>query len=193
MAKKKDVRELLIQKATEQFARKGYLETTTKELATAAGVNSALVYYYFKNKEDILYIIIERSSKKLYEMLRDIQSSDMDSIECLAELIKTYLIFTMEQSETTKIIDQSTDKLKGHQKAQCIRRQGDIYHIFINQIRKIRSEGRLKDVHPEVVNLITMGMMNWLPRWFKSEGLLKMDVIVDQMIEVLFHGSINGV
>ena len=169
MAHKKDVRELLLQKATVKFARYGYLETTTKQIAAAAKVNSALVYYYFKNKEDILYNIIERSSKGLYLLLMEIQVDDgIDPVEGLRRLIRTYLEYAMEQYDTTKIIMDSTDKLKGTQKAQCIKRQNDIYHIFIDQINRIKSDGYLKEVYPEVVNLITMAMMNWLPRWYKK-------------------------
>jgi TetR/AcrR family transcriptional regulator len=47
------VRQRLLVKATELFARKGYAATTVREIVTAAGVTKPVLYYYFRNKEGL--------------------------------------------------------------------------------------------------------------------------------------------
>ena len=44
------------------FTRKGYLNTTTQDIIDEVNISRGLLYYHFKNKEDILYCIIERLS-----------------------------------------------------------------------------------------------------------------------------------
>ncbi|HEU0077011.1 MAG TPA: TetR family transcriptional regulator [Longimicrobiaceae bacterium] len=46
--------------AEELFARQGFAATTTKQIGTAAGVNPALIHYYFGNKEGLYRALLRR-------------------------------------------------------------------------------------------------------------------------------------
>ncbi|MCB5362721.1 TetR/AcrR family transcriptional regulator [Pusillimonas sp. CC-YST705] len=48
-----ETRDRLIQAATELFCRKGYANTSIREIAQAAQANSALIKYYFRDKEGL--------------------------------------------------------------------------------------------------------------------------------------------
>ena len=191
MAQKKDIRELLIAKATERFAEKGFTETTTKEIAEAANVNSALLYYYFKSKKDLLSVIIERAELGLLNILRGIKDKDIVPIERLTEMIKSYVRYSIENYHTTKVVIWSTDKLTGYQKKQSLSRQKEIYEIFNNEIKRIKDCGCMSEIHPQTANLIIMGMINWCPLWYKKNGILKLDEIIDQMTNGLFFGILK--
>lgn len=54
-------RAVILDAATELFGRRGYHETTIKDIAAAADVSSGLLYSYVKSKEDVLFLIIARS------------------------------------------------------------------------------------------------------------------------------------
>ena len=61
-----DRREQIIDAAMHVFARKGYSNATNKDIAIEAGITPGLIYYYFENKEALLYAILEaRSPLKL--------------------------------------------------------------------------------------------------------------------------------
>ena len=49
----------ILQAASRLFSEKGYDGTRVFEIAEAAGVNKALIYYYFQSKEDILDSLID--------------------------------------------------------------------------------------------------------------------------------------
>ena len=78
-----DKRELLIQAAVDLFAQKGFTGTSVRDIGKAAKVNTSLVYYYFKDKEEILYSIIERSNRDLIAVLKEIQTKESDPLDCL--------------------------------------------------------------------------------------------------------------
>ena len=56
---KQDRRQQIIAAAMELFAKKGFRGTTTRDLATQADVNEAIIFRYFKTKEELYSAIIE--------------------------------------------------------------------------------------------------------------------------------------
>lgn len=59
------MRESILDAAEERFARQGYAATPLREIAEAAGVNPAMVHYYFGSKHDLLRQVLERTLQPL--------------------------------------------------------------------------------------------------------------------------------
>ena len=59
---KPDRRQQIIEAAMQVFARKGFRGTTTRDLAAHADVNEAIIFRYFKNKEELYRAIIEHKA-----------------------------------------------------------------------------------------------------------------------------------
>lgn len=54
-----EAKERIIKASIELFSQKGYDATRVNDIASAANVNKALIYYYFKNKQDILDFMVQ--------------------------------------------------------------------------------------------------------------------------------------
>ena len=54
-----NAKERIVETATQHFSEKGFIGSTMNEIAEAAEVNKALIYYYFPSKQTILDHIIE--------------------------------------------------------------------------------------------------------------------------------------
>ena len=66
------------------FMEKGYTNTTTQDIVDKVNISRGLLYYHFKNKEDILYCLVERYSDRL---LKDIYSIVYDEDKTAIEKI----------------------------------------------------------------------------------------------------------
>lgn len=55
-----DTSDLILDAAEELFARQGFAATTVKQIGAAAGVNPALIHYYFGNKEGLYRALLGR-------------------------------------------------------------------------------------------------------------------------------------
>ena len=92
------------------FMEKGYVNTTTQDIVDKVNISRGLLYYHFKNKEDILYCLVERYSEKL---LRDIHvivnDDDKTAIEKIRDFIDATIISTdnvsAEGTELQKTVD----------------------------------------------------------------------------------------
>ncbi|MFD1426299.1 AcrR family transcriptional regulator [Kroppenstedtia sanguinis] len=68
----------LIDAALRIFSRKGFGESTTKDIAKEAGVTDGLIYHYFKSKEDLLWAILDKYTL-LHQMQEELSRMDLEA------------------------------------------------------------------------------------------------------------------
>ena len=78
------------------FMEKGYTNTTTQDIVDKVNISRGLLYYHFKNKEDILYCLVEQYSDKL---LKDIYIIVYDEDKTAIEKIRSFIDVTIISSE----------------------------------------------------------------------------------------------
>jgi TetR/AcrR family transcriptional regulator len=86
-------RDQILDAAETLFARQGFSSTTIKELAHEAGVNSALLYYYFEDKETLYKAMISR-------VIEGLVSSIAGRIEGITDPTEGIRQFAAAQAET---------------------------------------------------------------------------------------------
>ena len=77
------------------FIEQGYNNTTTQDIVDKVNISRGLLYYHFKNKEDILYCLVEQYSDKL---LKDILVIAYDEDKTAIEKIRAFMDATMISS-----------------------------------------------------------------------------------------------
>ena len=107
--KKGGARDRIIKVATSLFSEKGFSAATVDEIAEKAGVNKALIYYYFKNKEDLLDKIFDNfmgeSLSRFQELFRSMESSEVFySRERMGGIMKVLLRFMVEKEKVLKLM-----------------------------------------------------------------------------------------
>ncbi|MGZ2369120.1 TetR/AcrR family transcriptional regulator [Ancylomarina sp. YFZ004] len=86
-----DSRSKILNASAELFVKNGYDGTSVRQIAKEAGVNIAMISYYFKSKEGVLVDLISDTSKQLKEKTDHIQSLDLKPRERVSELFRTYV------------------------------------------------------------------------------------------------------
>jgi TetR/AcrR family fatty acid metabolism transcriptional regulator len=92
--KRNPQRELrILEAALDLFGRKGFEATTVSAICEAAGVSEATLYEYFESKEQVLFSIAERYTRREFERLGDLRDYIRDPREKLRVVIQAYLEF----------------------------------------------------------------------------------------------------
>src|SRR5580692_5206253 len=73
------------------FCEKGYAATTTREIATAAGIQQASLYYHVSGKEDLLHQICVSSLDQLFGDVESAVSAVNGAVERIEVLVRTHL------------------------------------------------------------------------------------------------------
>jgi len=187
----KDKKEYLIRTAIDLFAKKGFADTSIRDIGKAAKVNVALIYYYFKDKEEILNQIITRAASRLVVILREIQESEPDPLECLKKMICRQIRFAAESWKETKVMVVDTDRLHGPGKTECLRLQKEVYDVYMSQLVRLKESNLITDVNLTVANFAIFSMINWFYRWYREGGPLDEEEISKEMIKILLHGFLK--
>ena len=75
--------------ATEVFTRKGFSAARTEDIAKQAGINRALLHYYYRDKQSIFNIIFEVRFKEFFHGLFVIfEADDLSFFEKLRRMIE---------------------------------------------------------------------------------------------------------
>ncbi len=81
--------EKIIDAARKLFTQKGFAATKTRDIAEEAGINLALLNYYFRSKQNLFQIIIEEKFDQLFGVINPILSNSEISLEEKIETLVT--------------------------------------------------------------------------------------------------------
>lgn len=91
LAAKEDTRQRIVDQACKLFRRHGFEATTTRSIATAAGIAAGTVFNYFPTKEAIVMSIVKEGLDLASEDFRKRQRAEADLAEDLFLQISTGL------------------------------------------------------------------------------------------------------
>lgn len=98
--KNQTTEEKIIEAAGKVFSQKGYAATRNRDIAEEAGLNMALLNYYFRSKEKLFEIVMAENSKKFFSVIlpiiNDLDSTLMEKIELLTD---NYIDLLVESPE----------------------------------------------------------------------------------------------
>ena len=77
----------LLNAATKEFANKGLNGARVDSIASRAGVNKQLLYYYFGNKENLFVAVLESAYVKLREKEKELHLEDMNPWQAIETLV----------------------------------------------------------------------------------------------------------
>jgi len=97
-------KEKVIKAATKIFAKKGFDGTSMREIAKAAHLTKPMIYYHFKNKEDLYLYILENSISTLSKKVEKITSEDREPEEIIRNVVKIYVKYFKEEENIFRII-----------------------------------------------------------------------------------------
>src|SRR5579863_7546056 len=90
--------EKLKEAAKAVFTRKGFAATKVRDIAAEAGINLALVNYYFRSKEKLFEVIMAETVQKLFEKIKPVINDESTSIEQKLELIVDHYLEMLTQN-----------------------------------------------------------------------------------------------
>jgi len=188
----KNTRQKVLKAAIDLFYEKGYSETSVRDIGAKAGISNSLVYHYFKNKEEVLFEIVNTQSQKLLFTLLDIEEKNQDHFKCLQEMLLVHFRFTITQyKKESSILNHGFNLLSHKHKVFLKRVERDIYDLYKKKLEELVKLGLLNNVALPVVIFSIFGVMDWAIRWYKEEGGLTEEEVIDHLMDFIFHGMLK--
>jgi AcrR family transcriptional regulator len=166
--------EKIISVAAALIRQKGYNGTSLQEIANKIGINKSSIFHYFRNKEELLLRVLERSVNEVNSDLRKIVSNnELTFGEKLKEAFNNHL---------TSMIEKHADNVNAYlyELGNLSRKNQRIYlekrksygKDFEKIIAGMKTEGYFGGLNTKIVTFGLLGMLNWAAKWFKKDGPL---------------------
>ena len=168
------------------FLKKGFQETSMREIAQEAGIGKSTLYDYFPTKDDILVWGMEDEIVDLTAAAREIAASPLPAIERLRKAMKIHVEALAASKEFYLRLSFEVQRLGLEaQKRIQIRR-----HAYQDLIRKLVDEGIQEGSFRAVdsLSVARMLIMAATPTIFTSRPTGTPQQMLDTALDVIFKG-----
>jgi AcrR family transcriptional regulator len=174
--------------AAQIFQDRGFDATSVSDIARALGMTKAGLYHYFSSKEALLFEImmfgLERVHDEVLVPVRAIRDPEVR----LRQLIVRHARITTRARGAVTVLSDETRALPARERMKIERRMRVYVDLVRDTLTEIRAAGRLRDVDPTVATFSLIGMILWLPRWFRHGGRLTPEIAADEIANMALGG-----
>lgn len=157
---------------------------TMKDIAFELGITKGNLYYYFKDKQDILFQCHMRCMDLSIDALHDILAGRSGENEPLHDLLVRH-IAGMLANGFGSVLLTDLDNLTPLQRSLYVARRDE----FEAGVRQLIESGVQRGVYAcddvKLASLAMLGAINWLPKWYRPEGLLAADEVAQGLANFL--------
>ncbi|MBW2609062.1 MAG: TetR family transcriptional regulator [Deltaproteobacteria bacterium] len=169
---KEQKREIIRNAAARLFAEKGFENTTTRDIARAADISNASLYYYFDSKEELLYQILDKEMSSGLDMIMEIEKSDISLKEKLSRILQMHTSSAVDYNKMKLlVIDQNSISHKN--KEALKEKQRDYVGKLIKILDELKKNREIVDIDTTVLAFAFFGMVSWAYRWYNPNGKIK--------------------
>lgn len=187
-------KEYIARIAARVFCEKGYQTASLQDVAQKGGLSKAGIYHYFNTKEDILSFILLTYTDNFMAVLKScIQENKEKSLPvdlAFKELINTYAHHLNQAKEVRLLVLRERHQLTGKNKKELLRKEQAISHLLKNELRKIPEINQ--EYNLNVISFLIISMSHWIGYWFRENGVLSRESVINQSINILFNGMLRN-
>ena len=170
---KKKTRELILQMAKSEFVKKGFLNTTTSEIAEKAGIAHGTLFLHFKNKDSLIVEILDRELEEISSIIQNLISRAID----LEQLLLQYLDLLQEEEELFVVLARELPFYNEELRRKILFRDSIIRSHFHKAIELGIKEKRYRDVDVTSAVMFLFGTINYYlslkPIFLKEGSVIK--------------------
>jgi TetR/AcrR family transcriptional regulator len=154
-------RDAILDAAIRCFASSGYAATTIKDLASEAQVNSALLYYYFVDKQTLYRETLRHVAQQLSDAAGRRLDPDLAPDEAIRRFVQQQAEFLIANPHVPRLMLRELLEHTGrHAEAAIVSLIGGAFKTLCDVIRRGQDEGLFRaDVDPKYAAISTLSLV----------------------------------
>lgn len=156
----KNTENIILEIARKHFVQKGFAATRMQEIADEAGINKAMLHYYFRSKDKLYQKIIEQTLDMMLPRFAKSLGSEGTFSEKLERVVETYITTLMEHPEIPFFI-MSEISQKRERFLEALKTRASFFpavQSFLGTMMEDMAAGKIKQIPPIHLFLNIMGM-----------------------------------
>jgi len=185
-------KEQILNAAARLFIEKGYGGASMQEIAEALGMTRTAVYYYFKNKDEILAALVEEVTLQARRLSSRVAAeAGADPKERLRALVHQHAMLILSHHNEFRVIDRTEQQLPD----RAFRANEDAKRAVLNNftaaIEAGVQAGLFRVVDAKVAAFTMIGMCSWPAFRYKPDGAQSEVEIADTIAELAVQSVVR--
>jgi AcrR family transcriptional regulator len=173
------------------FGERGYNATSIRDIARELNSSVAMIYYHYKNKEELLYSIIDRIGNELLDNQARALKENIDPIAQLRDMLLFQIRNIPTRYNDLKVFVEEQINLSKKHKNIIYKQQREIYEVYLQQFMKLNKHKQIQSNELPVLAFGLLGMVNWTYRWYRNEDKITIDRIAQIIIDAFLLGILS--
>ena len=183
-------RSRVLKAAAHCFNRKGYSGTSLKDVANMLGLTDPALYYYVKNKEELVYLCYVRAADVGREAMQRAVAEGGTGLEQARRYLRFHIEIMVGERGPIAIMSE-IPSLKPEHRDEVLELSRQHSKNFEDILEAGIADGSIEACDVRMTGNAIMGSINWIPKWFHG-GEAAADKVIAGFPDVLTRGLVAG-
>lgn len=168
----------MLRAAARCFNEKGYSGTSLKDVADLLGLTDAALYYYVKNKEELVYLCYLRAGDVGRETMDRAIAEGADGLDIIRRYLRYHLEVMTGERGPIAIMSEIPSLEPEHREhiLEISRRHSARFEAILE--RGI-ADGSIAPCDVRMTGNAVMGALNWVPKWYHGDADVAAKVVAE--------------
>jgi AcrR family transcriptional regulator len=185
---KKLSKDAILSEAKQLFSTKGYRGTSLRDLTSSFNVSRPALYYYYKNKMEILSELHAKGFDEGVASFDKVLSTHLPTKEKFRKILEVHTRNLANDTELHRIFYLDEMEMPAKLKKEIRDRRRRYTDRIIDVYKAGVEEGIFKDIDPKIAVYLLLGACNWLTMWYSPKKRIKTETIVESLMLLLSQG-----
>ena len=178
----------ILASAISVFRRHGYHGTSMDQIAEQLLMTKGSLYYYFRDKEEILFAAHDRALDRILEELERVRRGPGCPCEQVEALLAAHIRIMVEGFHGTALALEFS-VLSPRRLRAVVDKRDRFERGLRTMLEKGAAEGCLRPVDAKLAGMAMLGSINWIARWYRPDGPLGPQDVAVRFLD-LFRGGL---
>lgn len=179
-------REAILRHVGQVVREQGFASLKMQDIADRLNMTKGNLYYYFKNKQDLLFHCHMKCMEISLAALAEAERGTAKPHERLRRLLVAHIRGIIEDSYGAVLLTDLEDLTAEQRKRYVAMRDK-----FERGVRKIIDQGiasgEFRKVDARLAGFAILGSINWMPKWYRPDGKLPANRLADGFADFFMH------
>jgi AcrR family transcriptional regulator len=177
----------ILRAAARVFRDRGFARAGMRDIAAAADLSPANLYYYFSSKHEILYFCQDRTLARMSKTVADAKSIGAGRAEQLFQILRSHILCMLDDVEGSTA-HLEIDALPPDLRDPIVAKRDEYERSIRALIAEGRAMGDFACDDPMLTTRAILGALNWTARWFRPDGHHSAQSVADSTAWYLVRG-----
>jgi AcrR family transcriptional regulator len=177
----------ILRSAAGVFRRRGFERAGMREIADGLGVTTGVLYYHFRDKNDLLYFCQDYSLDRMLAegaAVKKVKASPSVRLRRLIEAQLTCMLDELQGSAAHLEFAGLPPRLL----KKVVEKRDRYERMMRGVVSQGMRTGAFRKRDPKLVTLAILGAINWTIKWYRPEGRQSAAKIAEQFADYLIKG-----